>query len=169
MEKYASMWKADTPVERQAEAREMWDDLTGINHKEEDTSTRLSNLFPMAKTHNKEASASSAIKARLMGAGVGLGGTGLGIYSYNKSKPNEQGYTQRQMDYAASQAAQKAREGMGAAPPSELRQAIEARRKQVSDAMDEDPRLAAAAGVGAGGVAGGMGVNAALRRIARTV
>lgn len=168
MEKYASMWKADTPVERQAEAREMWDDLTGIDHKKEDTSTRLSNLFPMAKTHNKEASA-AAIRARLIGAGVGLGGTGLGIYSYNKSKPNEQGYTQRQMDYAAAQAAQKAREDMGAASPSELRQAIEDRRKQISDAMDEDPRLAAAAGVGAGMLAGGLGTRAALNRIARTV
>ena len=63
MDKYASMWKADTPVERQADARDLWSDLTGINHAKKDTTTRLQEMFPAAGTHNKEAGAPDFSKA----------------------------------------------------------------------------------------------------------
>ena len=52
MEKYASMWRADSPAERQDEATDLWNDLTGVDRKS-NTRERLQSLFPAS--HSKEA------------------------------------------------------------------------------------------------------------------
>ena len=53
MEKYASMWRGETPIERQDHAVDMWNNLAGGVIPKEDVSSRLEKLFP--QTHTKEA------------------------------------------------------------------------------------------------------------------
>ena len=163
MDKYASMWKADTPVERQAEAREMWDDLTGVNHKKEDTSSRLSKLFPQATTHTKEASLSEADLRKRYIAGAALAGSGaLGLREYLRSKKNEAGHSAREIDVEARKAAIAKRIAMGQAASRGM---LGSASDRLDAVLDEHPGLALAGGALVGGTAAGLGAHHALKHI----
>lgn len=162
------MWKADTPVERQAEARELWDDLTGINHSKEDTTARLERLFPEARTHNSEKKAGLSardLEKLMIGTGIGVGGTYGGMTGYSKLKKNKQGYSKARIDLTADEAAQAVREEMGDLPPSKLKQKlINARRKAV-DVAEENPLAATAALALTGSTVGGLKARGVAKKI----
>ena len=165
MEKYASMWKADTPVERQADARDLWSDLTGRNHAKNDTTTRLQEMFPAAGTHNKEASKSSVIRDRLLGAATAVGATAGGMYQYNKSKKNEKGFSKRDLARMSEEAAyQKQLESGGSARSQAASKASRVKAK-IDKYLDENPGQAAALGAILGGGAALAGGAGAIKRL----
>lgn len=170
LDKYASMWKADTPVERQAEARELWDDLTGINHSKEDTTARLERLFPQANTHNKEAKMSaSQMRDLMIGTGIGLGGTGAGIAAYSNLKKNPQGISGARASFEASEAGKRRLEELGYSKPGRISQALtNARRKSVEFA-EQNPMLTGVGLAGAGALAGGLSARSVAKRIKDSV
>ena len=165
MDKYASMWKADTPVERQADARNLWDDLTDIDHSKKDTTARLQELFPAARTHNKEASKSSVIRDRLLGSAAALGATAGGMYQHNRSKKNEKGFSKRDIERMSQEAAyQKQLESGGSARSQASSKASRVKAK-IDKYLDENPGQAAALGAVLGGGAALAGGAGAIKRL----
>ena len=73
MEKYASMWRGETPVERQEHAVDMWNNMTGGSIAKEDTASRLEKLFP--HSHTKTAFASPVAVLGEIAPGAYLGST----------------------------------------------------------------------------------------------
>ena len=167
MNKYASMWKADTPVERQADARELWSDLTGVNHAKKDTSTRLQEMFPAASTHNKEASKSSIIRDRLLGSAIATGALGGGLYQHNRSKRNNKGFSKRDMERMSRGAAYQTSLEMGGSAKSKASTKMDRTRGKIEKYMDENPGQATTIGALLGGTAAGVGAHRALKRLAR--
>lgn len=169
MDKYASMWKADTPIERQADARDLWDDLTGINHSKQDTTTRLHELFPAARTHNKEASKSSVIRDRLLGAGLAGGAIVGGGYQYNQSKKNSKGLTKRQQARIVRDAAYQKSLETGGSAKSKAGVKLDRMREQYENYLDANPGMATAMGATLGGGAALLGGTQAIKRLASRV
>lgn len=288
MEKYASMWKAPTPVERQADARDAWDAITGVSHSKKDTTARLQELFPEARSHNKEAqeyvhlspmemlaernrvlgrndgegvpgfigkkdvikdrlygattgalaggalgyggalaakrlgasiltpshfgmagaglgymkgivdadderlraagidqsaaskylgfgsgrmvkeaSKSSVIRDRLLGAGIATGAVGGGMYQYNRSKKDSKGLSSRAKARAMDEAAYQKSLEMGGSPKSKNAKKIDQLKKKVGDYLDQNPGQAAAMGAVLGGTAAGVGGYNALKRLSK--
>ena len=167
MEKYASMWKADTPVERQAEARDLWDGLTGIEHSKKDTTARLQELFPSAGTHNKEASKSSVIRDRLMGAMIASGAVGGGLYQKNRSKKNELGFSPREIERESDRAAYMKEVEMGKPVRSRLSNKSARMRERIEKYLDENPGQATALGAILGGTAAGVGAHSAFKNLSK--
>ena len=166
MEKYESMWKADTPVERQADARSLWDSLTGIKHPKQDTTSDLQGMFPAARSHNKEASKASMIRDRLLGAGIATGAIGGGVYQHNRSKKNNKGFSSRDMDRMTRDAAYQRSLEMGGSAKSKASAKVDRLRGRVEKYLDENPGQATAIGAVLGGTAAGLGTNRALKRLA---
>ena len=170
MEKYASMWKADTPVERQAEARELWDNLTGINHSKEDTTARLERLFPQANTHNKEAKmTASKMRDLMIGTGIGLGGTGAGIAAYSSLKKNPQGISEARASFEASEAGKRKLEELGYSEPGRISRALTGARRKAVEFSEQNPALAGLGLAGAGALAGGLSARSVAKRIKDSV
>jgi hypothetical protein len=92
MEKYASMWRGETPVERQLAAADLWTDMTSDSVVTvDDPRSRLENMFP--QSHTKEAS--DARKLQIGGALVG--GSLLGAHQYHQSKGGKKSKSRRHM------------------------------------------------------------------------
>lgn len=161
------MWKAPTPVERQADARDAWSAITGVNHSKKDTTSRLQELFPEARTHNKEASKSSFLRDRLLGAGIATGAVAGGMYMHNRSKKNKKGISNRALDRASSEAAYQKSLELGGAPKSSLSSDLDRISNRVGNYFDENPGQGAALGAVLGGTAAGLGGYSALKRLSK--
>lgn len=170
MEKYASMWKADTPVERQAEARELWDDLTGINHSKEDTTARLERLFPQANTHNKEAKmTASQMRDLMIGTGIGLGGAGAGLAAHSQLKEDIPGISAARANFEANEAAKRRLEELGYSKPGRISQALTDARRRALEFSEQNPVLTGLGITSAGALAGGLSARSVAKRIKDSV
>lgn len=180
MEKYASMWRGDTPIDRQLAAADLWTDMTNYSVVTvDDPRSRLENMFP--QSHTKEATfrnpehmrmglaaagggylagramqekeASDAKKLQIGGALVG--GSLLGAHQYYQSKGGKKATSRRHMKLEKEIASYERGVALGN-KRSKTKERLFKLKKKYADAAAYSPVATGLAGAAVGATSGGL-------------